>query len=42
MCLQGLTGVPLSCSYILSCQLEPEGQRAGRKGLSQLFRRQKI
>ncbi|XP_057346757.1 ral-GDS-related protein-like isoform X2 [Manis pentadactyla] len=25
-------------SYSLSCQLEPEGQRAGRKGLLQFFR----
>ena len=33
MWLQGLTGAPLSCRYTLSCQLEPPGQRAGRKGL---------
>ncbi|XP_073076501.1 ral-GDS-related protein-like [Manis javanica] len=29
-------------SYGLSCQLEPPGQRAGRKGLLQFFRSHKI
>ena len=42
VCLQGLTGVLLFRSYNLSCELEPEGQRAGRKWLLQFFKSDKI
>ncbi|XP_036732059.2 ral-GDS-related protein-like isoform X2 [Manis pentadactyla] len=40
--LQAVEPLDEEQSYSLSCQLEPPGQRAGRKGLLQFFRPHKM